>query len=424
MSSYGPVTSCQTCGHKDLESVIFLAYLPSVNVMSPIGAPHDLQQWFPAEMLRCPVCTLVQLGYVADPHLIFPPDYPYTSGTTRILRENFADLYRNAKALLDLQPHHFIVDIGSNDGTLLKNFKEGGHKVLGVEPSLQAKLAEQNGVDTLMAFFGTVATDTILKTHGQTDVITAANVFAHILKPNSVVENIIRLLKDDGVFISESHYLLDLIQTLQYDTIYHEHLRYYSLQSVKFLLEKHGFTVFKVQRIPTHGGGIRVYASRNKTFVSDGSVEALLREEEKAGLTGTSWIKDFRDGILRSKLELYGLLKDIKAKGQLVYGISAPSRASTIVNYVGLDDGLLPCILEIKGSKKIGKFMPGRNIPVLDESKLYEDQPPYALLLSWHIADELMKNLKKRGYRGDFILPLPKPRIVRSTEMQAPNSNN
>lgn len=416
-SLYGPVTKCQTCECADLESVVFLAYLPSVNIMSPLDKAHDQQQWFPAEMLRCPKCTLVQLGFTPDPSLIFPPEYPYTSGTTRILRENFADLYKNTRALLDLKPEHFIVDIGSNDGTLLKNFKEGGHKVLGVEPSLTAKLAEAAGVETLMTFFGTAATDTVLKTHGHADVVTAANVFAHILEPNSVVENIVRLLTDDGVFISESHYLLDLIETLQYDTIYHEHLRYYSLQSIKFLLEKHGFHVFKVQRIPTHGGGIRVYASKTKRFASDSSVEALLKVEDEAGLTGTSWVAPFREGVLRSKLELYGLINDIVAKGQTIYAISAPSRASTLVNYVGLDDGLLPCVLEIQGSKKIGKFMPGRNIPVLEESKLYTDQPPYVLLLSWHIADELMKNLKKRGYMGDFILPLPRPKIIKNSDV-------
>lgn len=417
MSSYGPITSCQTCGSTQLESVIFLAFLPSVNIMSPIGVPHDKEQWFPAEMLRCAECTLVQLGYVADPALIFPPEYPYTSGTTKILRENFADLYRNVQPLVGLTAEDLVIDIGSNDGTLLKNFKEGGHKVLGIEPSLTAKLAEEAGVDTLMTFFGTEATDTVLQSHGQAKVITAANVFAHILDPNSVVENIARLLTPDGVFVSESHYLLGLIETLQYDTIYHEHLRYYSLQSIKFLLEKHGFTVFKVQRIPTHGGSIRVYATKSAAYQADGSVEALLAEEEKAGLMGTTWVESFRKGIIASKVDLYALLKDISAKGQAVYAISSPSRAATLVNYVGLDDGLIPYVMEIKGSKKIGKYMPGRHIPVLDETKLYEDQPPYALLLSWHIASELMTNLKKRGYTGDFIIPLPTPKIVRNSEI-------
>ncbi len=417
MPSYGPVTTCQTCGHDKLESVIFLAYLPSVNVMCPLSQPHAKEQWFPAEMLRCPQCTLVQLGYVADPAVIFPPDYPYTSGTTRILRENFAGLYRNISALMNLRPEHFIVDIGSNDGTLLKNFKDGGHKVLGIEPSLAAKLAESAGVDTLMTFFGTQATDTVLQSHGKADVITAANVFAHILEPNDVMANIKRLLKDDGIFVSESHYLLDLIKTLQYDTIYHEHLRYYSLKSIQFLLEKHGFHVFKVERIPTHGGSIRVYASPGKRFATDSSVQTLLQEESAWGLDDTGWIQPFRDGILHSKLELYRYIADIHAKGHKIYAISAPSRASTLVNYVGLDDGLIPYVVEIKGSKKIGKYMPGRNIPVLDEAKLYEDQPEYALLLSWHIGAELMPNLKKRGFKGDFIIPLPLPRIVRNSEV-------
>lgn len=417
MSPYGPVTACQTCGCSDLQSVIFLAFLPSVNVMRNIGTSATQEQWFPAQMLRCPKCTLVQLGYVADPALVFPPEYPYTSGTTRILRENFANLYRNVRSLMDLRPEHFIVDIGSNDGTLLKNFKDGGHRVLGIEPSLAAKLAEAAGIESLMTFFGTEATDTVLRTKGRADIITAANVFAHILDPNSVVANIKRLLTDDGIFVSESHYLLDLVATTQYDTIYHEHLRYYSLQSITALLERHGFHVFKVQRIPTHGGSIRVYATPGKHFAEDGSVQALLAEEQRAGLTGTEWIEQFRERIVTSKLELYHLLAQIHREGKTVYGISAPSRASTLVNYVGLDDALLPVVLEISGSKKIGKFMPGRNIPVEEESRLYRDQPPFALLLSWHIAEELMPNLKKRGFQGDFIVPLPTVRVVQNADV-------
>lgn len=417
MPSYGPIAGCQTCGHADLESVIFLAFLPGVNVMTPLDRKHDAERWFPAEVLRCPKCTLVQLGYAADPEMIFPPEYPYTSGTTRILRENFANLYVETAKIVDLTPESFIVDIGSNDGTLLKNFKEGGHKVLGVEPSLQAKRAEEAGVPSVMAFFGDAVTDDVLKTHGNADVVTAANVFAHIMDPNAVTANVARLLKDGGVFISESHYLLDLVETLQYDTIYHEHLRHYSLKSITALLERHGFTVFKVQRIPTHGGSIRVFASKGAVHAPDGSVEALLAEETAAGLDGSGWIDSFRERVLRSKLDLHAMLRGIVAEGKMVYGISAPSRASTLVNYVGLDDGTIPCVLEIAGSKKIGKYMPGRNIPVLDEAKLYEDQPAYALLFSWHIGKELMANLKKRGFTGDFIMPLPTPTIVRNADV-------
>ncbi len=416
-SPLGPVTSCQICSHSPLTSVFFLAFLPPVNTMRVIGTAHNKEEWFPAEMLQCPVCHLVQLGYTADPNSLFPPDYAYTSGTTRILRENFADLYKQTHALLALKPDDLIIDIGSNDGTLLKNFVDGGHRVLGVEPSLTAKLAEEKGVESMMTFFGKESAAQVLKTKGQARVITAANVFAHIHGVNDIVDSIVSLLQPDGVFISESHYLLDLVKTVQYDTIYHEHLRYYSLHSLGFLFQKHGLEIFKVQRIPTHGGSVRVYAARAGTHAVDSSVAALLAEEKEAGLDSEKWIKPFVQNVVDSKLGLYSLLRDIKAKGQSVYAVGAPSRASTLVNYVGLDSGIVDCVVEITGSKKIGKYMPGRDIPVIDEVALYKDQPAYALLLSWHIAEELMPNLKKRGFKGDFIMPLPEPHIVQNSEV-------
>jgi hypothetical protein len=225
------------------------------------------------------------------------------------------------------------------------------------------------------------------------------------------------MMAEDGIFISESHYLLDLTDTLQYDTIYHEHLRYYSLTSLNYLLEQHGLRVFYAKRIPTHGGSIRVYASRSEKYVADSSVDLILHEEAGTGIASDKWIPDFRQRVLRSKLELYELLARLKKDGVRIYGIGAPSRASTLINYVGLDDGLLECVLEIQGSQKIGKDIPGTKIPVLEESKLYADQPEFVLLLSWHIAPELCRNLKMRGFIGDFIVPLPKPWVIRNEEI-------
>lgn len=415
--SYGPVSSCQVCGCSDLQSVLFLGYLPPVNLLRSTDQPLDEEPWFPAEILSCPECLLVQLGYTADPNILFPPEYPYTSGTTRILRDNFKQLAEESSALLPLQTGATVMDIGSNDGTLLLPFKELGYNVLGIEPSLTAKLAEEKGVDTLMRFFNAEAADEALEKKGKAQLVTAANVFAHMDDINELVEQILRLLTDDGVFVSESHYLLGLLETVQYDTIYHEHLRYYSLHSVKFLLEKHGLEVFHVVRIPTHGGSIRVYAGRKGQRPVDPSVAALLAEEEKAGLTTDAWMKPFADKVRDSKLKLYEHLSEILEKGGTVYGIGAPSRGSTLLSYTGIDVGMMPCIMEIAGSKKIGKYMPGRKIPVLDEEALYRDQPSHVLFLSWHIADELMKALKKRGYNGDFIVPLPTPRVVPSSQV-------
>jgi hypothetical protein len=237
-------------------------------------------------------------------------------------------------------------------------------------------------------------------------------VFAHIPDVHAVVEAIADLLDDDGVFVSESGYLRELVETVQYDTIYHEHLRYYSLTSLQELLVRHGFRIFHAKRIPTHGGSIRVYATRSGEPSETPSVEVLLREEAAAGLADESWVPGFRERVMQSKLDLYELLGPLKDAGDRIYGIGAPSRASTLVNYVGLDDEIVDCVLEITGSKKLNKYLPGTAIPVVDESKLYDDQPEYALLLSWHIAGELSTNLRRKGFTGRFVVPLPTPRIL------------
>jgi hypothetical protein len=404
------VERCQVCGNKELESIIFIDYLPPVNTMPPVGSRPVEQPAYPAEVLRCPRCELVQLGLVVDPHILFPPEYPYTSGTTRILRENFAELYREVMATYPIAKDDLAVDIGSNDGTLLGNFKDGGHRVLGIEPTNAGKIAQKKGITTTIAFFTNDAAQKAVKKYGKAKIVTAANVFAHIENPSDVVKNIVSMLDRDGIFISESHYWVALLETLQYDTIYHEHLRYYSLTALKYLLEQHGLQVIRAKRIPTHGGSIRVYASRKGRHPIDGSVQRIL-DHEKSALSVES-LERFKKGVVDSKLGLLAMLKDIKAKGERVYGVGAPSRSSTLINYVGLNDGILDCVLEIAGSYKIGKYVPGTVVPVVDEKRLFEDPPEYALLFSWHIADELIPKLKGRGYRGKFIVPLPEPRLV------------
>jgi uncharacterized protein YbaR (Trm112 family) len=224
-----------------------------------------------------------------------------------------------------------------------------------------------------------------------------------------VIDAVLSLLADDGLFITESHYLLSLVETLQYDTIYHEHLRHYSLTSLRHLLAMHDLEVVHARRIPTHGGSIRVYAARRGRYPVRDSVAPVL-EREARELTEDA-LAGFRRRVVQAKLELLALLRTLRADGARIYGIGAPSRASTLINYVGLDDGILDCVLEIPGSYKIGKYVPGTLIPVFAEARLYTDQPEYALLLSWHIADELMPKLRANGFKGRFVLPLPVPRV-------------
>lgn len=404
------VDKCQVCNSEKLSSVLFLGYLPPVNTMPKIGSRPSEEPSYPAEWLYCSKCHLVQLGCIVDPEILFPPEYPYTSSTTKVLRDNFAELYRESSKLLGLVRDDLIVDIGSNDGNLLSNFRDG-HKVLGITPEEIGKLAVKNGIDTIIDYFTGKVVDNVIKTRGKATMITATNVFAHMENIHDVLKNIIRLLKPDGVFVSESHYLYSLIKTLQYDTVYHEHMRYYSLHSLKYLLAMHGLEVFHAKKIPSHGGSIRVYAAKRGIHKIQKTVSQML-SMEKDSVTNRQNLLKFHQKVTLSKLSIMSLLYKLKKQGKRIYGVGAPSRASTLINYVGMDDGILDCVLEVKGSHKIGKYVPGTVIPVLDEDKLYHDQPDYALLLSWHIAEELAPKLKLKGFRGKFIVPLPTPRII------------
>ncbi len=403
---------CQLCKSDELDSIIFLGCLPPVNHLHSIGKLIQEDVSFPLELVRCKSCELVQINVAVDKKVLFPFSYPYLSGTTKILTDNFYDLFKEVEKMKLLNVGELIVDIGSNDGSLLKNFKENGHNVLGIEPSKAFKEAEKIEIQTINSYFTKSTVSKILKKNKKAKIVTAANVFAHIEDPKKLVELICNLMDKDGVFISESHYLPSLVKTLQYDTIYHEHLRYYHLGVLKKLLEESGLFIFYVKKIPTHGGSIRVYASKSKKMLEYKNVQMTLDEEKKAGFSDGLVLKNFKSKIIQSKLELMNLLSKIKKKNTRIYGIGAPSRASTLISYTGIDDGIIDCILELSNSHKLNKYMPGTKIPILDERKLFTDQPEYVLLLSWHISDGLIKNLKKKGFRGKFIIPLPKPTIV------------
>ena len=406
-----PIECCQVCGHAELDDVLSLGYMPPVNQMVPIGQVPRQQPWFPTNLLHCRKCELVQLGTVVDPAIIFPPEYPYTSGMTKLLRDNFADLHRESAALLGLGSDDLVIDIGSNDGTLISNFQKGGHRILGIEPTDVSDIANSRGIPTIKRYFGADVAREVKQTHGAASVVTAANCFAHIEDVHSIVEGIVEMLTPNGVFISESHYLIPLLDTLQYDTVYHEHLRYYSLTSLKHLLEMHDLEIFHARPIPSHGGSIRVYAARHGTHDVQPSVARMLAAEPRNEAMSQR-LKEFRRDVVLSKLRLLSMLRDLKEKGARIAGISAPSRASTLINYVGLDEGIIDYVCEIAGSLKIGKCMPGTTVPVVDEAKLFDDRPDCAVIFSWHIADELAPKLKAKGYRGKLITPLPVPRFL------------
>ena len=403
-----PVTRCQISNSNKLSSLIFLGYLPPVNTLRKIGSTAEEEISFPAELLYCNKSKLAQLGCIVDKEILFPYSYPYTSSTTKILRENFADLYKETKKIINLNKNDLIIDIGSNDGNLLSNFKNN-HRVLGVTPEKIGKIAIKKGIPTIINYFNQKTSSKIIKKYGKAKVITATNVFAHIDNINSIVKSILKILKTDGVFISESHYLLPLIQTVQYDTIYHEHLRYYSLESLNFLLKKHNLEIINTKEIPTHGGSIRVYAARKGIYKISNNVKKQFKKEKK--YLNKKSFENFKKNVVSSKINLFNIIKKIKDKNETIFGVGAPSRASTLINYLGLDQDIVDCVLEINGSYKIGNYIPGTKIPILNENILSKKKPDYLILFSWHIKNELKKNLKRRRFKGKFIIPLPIPKI-------------
>jgi len=402
------ITKCQISGANDLKSIVFLGYLPPPTEMKKINSKIEEETFYPADLMYSPSSKLVQLNTIVKKEILFSKNYAYTSSTTKILRENFKELYSDCKKIVKLKSNDLVIDIGSNDGNLLSNFKNN-HRVLGITPEKMGRVAIKRGIPTLLKYFDKNIARYVVRKYGKAKIITATNVFAHIENVGELMKNILKILDKDGIFISESHYLVSLIKTNQYDTIYHEHLRYYSLSSLKYLFDRFGLKIIKVKKIETHGGSIRVYATKSKKYKINENVKKILASEKK--YLNLKTFNKFRKNVFRSKINLYSILKNIKNSNKKICGIGAPARASTLINYIGLDENIIDYVLEIEGSKKIGNYIPGTKIPILSEKKLFTDQPDFAILFSWHIASELRLKLKKKGYKGKFIIPLPKPYI-------------
>lgn len=404
------INRCQISKKKDLKKILSLGYLPPVNNYHPINKAKNEEIFFLTDLVYSKSSRLVQLQNIVNKEIIFPKNYPYTSSTTKILRDNFKELSKECKNILNLNKNDLVVDIGSNDGNLLSNFKSN-YRVVGVTPENIGKIAIKRGINTILRYFDKKTSDLILKKYGKAKLVTATNVFAHIDDVHSVMKNILKILDNDGYFVTESHYLLSLIKTVQYDTIYHEHMRYYSIMSLQYLFKKYGLRIFHAKKIPTHGGSIRVYVAKNKKFKETKNLKEIIKLERK--FLNFKEFNKFSNKVVLSKINLYSLLKKIKSKNKSIFGVGAPSRAATLVNYVGLDEKIIDYILEITGSYKIGKYMPGTNIPIVNEKIINKKRPDYLLILSWHISEVLIKNFKKKGFKGKFIVPLPNPKIIK-----------
>lgn len=409
----GHINSCQICSSNDLQPILDLGHQPPCDSLLTAEQLNEAETRYPLRFLRCRQCGLAQIDHVVSPEILFHRAYPYRSGITATLATN---LRKTAEATIErfnVGLGSLVVDIGSNDGTLLRGFADRGMKVLGIEATDIAKIANNEGIPTLQAFFSAEIAKRLVEGHGHASVVTATNMFAHVQMLGDLLRGVHHLLEEGGVFVSESHYLLDLIQTIQYDSIYHEHLKFYSLRPLQLLHRAHGFEITHVERIPNYGGSIRVYATKGMGFVSD-QVGELEELEDRCGLYEPEVFTSFAHEVESSKRSLQQLLVELRRDGRTVAGIGCPGRASTLLNYCHVDRDLLLYIAEQSTSLKLGLFLPGMHIPIVDESILFEDPPDYALMLSWHYAEPIIKKLRQRGLNSKLILPLPSVEIRRA----------
>ncbi|MBI4451968.1 class I SAM-dependent methyltransferase [Candidatus Woesearchaeota archaeon] len=401
---------CQICSSEKLHKFLSLGHQPVPDVFLTKEQLDEPEATYPLDVYFCEDCCLVQLGYAVNPELLFK-EYHYNTGTNESLKRNFKALVDFAVKRFKLDNNTLAIDIGSNDGTLLSYYKEHGVKILGVDPSSVADIAIKNNIPTIKNFFNEKISEEIANKHGKAKIITATNVFAHVNRLDSFMNGVSGLLSDDGVFITESHYLLDMITKMQYDSIYHEHLRYYSLKPLMKLFERHGMEVFDAERIATHGGSIRVYACKKSTYKISKNVERITKLEGKNGLYNRKTYETYKSKVFSNKLKLQSMLLKLKKQNKRIAGIGAPAKGNTLLNYCNITPDIMEYIVETS-NLKINKFTPGMHIPVVGESKLLKDNPDYAMILSWNIKDMLIPKLKQAGYKGKFIVPNPNPKIV------------
>lgn len=407
------IERCRVCKKNNFTKVFNFGPTPLANEFLKKEQLNDPEYFFPLEVYFCNNCSFLELGHVVDPQILFGK-YVYVSSTSPVFIKHFEEFAKSVFARFSLSNKSLVIDIGSNDGILLRPFKELGASVVGVDPARRiAELATKNGIYTIPKFFNTKLADEIVKKKGNAKIITATNVFAHIDDLDEVIKGLNVLLASDGVFIMEAPYLIDFLEKRYFDLVYHEHLSYWAIAPLITLFKRFNMKIFDVQKVAAHGGTVRVFVEKeNGPYKIEKSVKNFLQQEKKHKLGNIQTYHEYAKKVQDNRISLLTLLTKLKSKNKKIAAYGAPAKGNTLLNYFGIGSEVVDYIVD-DSSWKQGLYSPGKRIPVVPSNKLYEEKVDYLLILAWNFADSIMemhRKFKENG--GNFIIPVPNPKIV------------
>lgn len=396
---------CQICGSVTIPG-LDVGPQPVGDLVLSAAQLNQPETFYPMQLHHCPTCGLTQLGYIVDPRIVYK-NFPFVSGTTQTATQHLQSLPPQLVRMGNLTASSFAVDIGSNDGTLLKAYVPHHVKFLGVDPSGDpVRIAREQGIATMHAFFDDDAVSEILAQHGQADAVTACGVFGHIADLSGLMAAVKRLLAPRGIFATDSQYWLDTMARRHYDNMFHQHLRYYSMKPLMYLFEQYGMEVFDVERSEVYGGSIRVFAGHLGDNTISPRVSDLLEIENAAALYDSATNESFSGDIAKRREKLFDAVHVRKRAGKKIIGIGAPAKAATVCNFCRIGPEMVDYITELN-PLRIGKYLPGVRIPIVDEQQMFDDPRPAdaAVLFAWNYHDEIVPRLRQQGYAGEIILP-------------------